>query len=150
MLGYSFQHHDALADAKAAAHILLSAISETGMDLEKWRTRAQQPIDLSGSIARGGDPHGPLRGEVLVFTGALEMPRREAADMAAAAGCEVAAGVTKNTTILVVGNQDVRNLNGHEKSAKHRKADELIAKGYPIRILKEDDFRELVLVSSVA
>lgn len=34
MLGYQFQHHDALADAKAAAHILISASAQgwTSMD----------------------------------------------------------------------------------------------------------------------
>lgn len=35
-------------------------------------------------------------------------------------------------------------LNGHEKSNKHRKAEELIAKGKPIRILTETDFLSMV------
>ena len=95
-------------------------------------------------IERDGNPEGALYGEVLVFTGALEIPRREAADLAAVVGCRVATRVTKETTLLVVGDQDIRRLAGHEKSSKHRKADELIKKGVPIRILQESDFRELV------
>ena len=86
-------------------------------------------------------------GEVLVFTGAFEIPRREAADLAAAIGCQVASGVTKKTTMLVVGDQDIKKLAGHEKSSKHRKAEELIEKGIPIRILKESDFKEIARFS---
>lgn len=146
-LGYQFTHHDALEDAKAAAHILLAAIEKTGIDLYGWLRRVEQPLDPSRSsynISKEGNPEGILFGEVLVFTGALDIPRREAADMAARIGCTVADGVTKNTTILVVGDQDVKKLAGHEKSSKHRKAKILIQKGQALRILRESDFRELV------
>jgi hypothetical protein len=44
------------------------------------------------------------------------------------AGCRVDGGVTKLTTLLVVGDQDVRRLNGAKISAKHQKARDLIAK----------------------
>jgi DNA polymerase-3 subunit epsilon len=81
---------------------------------------------------------------VIVFTGTLEIPRRLAADLAAAAGCDVEQGVTKRTTPVVVGDQDVRRLNGKAKSGKHRKAEQLVRDGYPLRILRETDFKELV------
>ncbi|MFK7852008.1 MAG: BRCT domain-containing protein [Akkermansiaceae bacterium] len=80
----------------------------------------------------------------MVFTGALSMPRREAADVAAQAGCEVISGVTKKTTLLVVADQDVSKLNGKTKSSKHLKAEALIQKGTKIRILRESDFISLV------
>lgn len=153
ILGYDFKHHDALEDAKAAGRILIAAVTESGLDLEGWLRRVRQPIDptvsSSGSaIRREGNPEGALYGEVLVFTGALEISRREAADLAASIGCQVASGVTKNTTMLVVGDQDIKKLVGHEKSAKHRKAEDLIEKGIPIRILKESDFKELAKFSN--
>ena len=75
------------------------------------------------------------------------MRRCEAADLAAAIGCEVAANVTKETTLLVVGDQDIRKLAGHEKSSKHRK-EKLIEKRVSIRILKESDFKELARVAN--
>jgi DNA polymerase III subunit epsilon len=81
-----------------------AAIEKTGVDVQGWLTRVQQPIDFtnsSGKASRDGDPEGAFYGEVLVFTGALDIPRREAADMAAKIGCNVANGVTKETTILV-------------------------------------------------
>lgn len=148
-IGYEFQHHNALEDAKAAAQVLLAAMAETGLDLEGLLRRVRQPIDPSDSssgsaIKRQGDPGGALFGEVVVFTGALDVPRREAADLAAAVGCEVAQRVTKETTLLVVGDMDIKRLAGHEKSSKHRKAEELIAKGFPIHIIRETDFREFV------
>ncbi len=40
--------------------------------------------------------------------------------------------------------RDIRRLAGQEKSAKHRKADALMAKGQPIRILGESDFLRMV------
>ena len=72
------------------------------------------------------------------------MPRSVAAELAASVGCQVATGVNKKTTILVVGDQDVAKLAGHEKSSKHRKAEQLAAEGHSIRIIRESDFNILV------
>ena len=149
-LGYQFVQHDALEDAKAAAHILLAAIEKTGVDLQEWPQRVEQPIgfpDHSYKISKDGNPEGAFYGEMLVFTGALQISRRMAADMAANIGCTVADGVNKKTSILVVGDQDVKRLADHEKSSKHRKAEKLIAEGCQIRILRESDFKELLLLA---
>ena len=151
-IGYKFKHHDALEDAKAAGNILLAAIEKTGLTIDAWLQRIKQPIDpsnvtIGGSIHRDGNPEGELYGEVLVFTGSLEIPRREAADMAATIGCRVEGNVTKKTTLLVVGDQDIYKLAGKDKSTKHIKTELLIQKGYNIRILKETDFKELVMHS---
>lgn len=148
-LGYEFEHHDALEDAKAAGHIMLEAITQTGLDVQAWLKRVKQSINPRASssveaIRRKGNPEGSLFGEVVVFTGALEIPRREAADLAASIGCEVASGVTKRTTMLVVGDQDIRKLVGQERSAKHRKAESLIEKGQRITVLRESDFKVIV------
>ena len=40
-LGITFQHHDALEDAHAAAQVLLQAIEETGVSVEEWYARTQ-------------------------------------------------------------------------------------------------------------
>lgn len=145
-LGYEFAHHDALEDAKAAGHIILSAIEETGIDLDGWQKRVSQPINPSTSepIRRDGNPEGSLHGHVMVFTGALQIPRREAADLADRLGITVAPGVNKKTTLLVVGDQDIQRLNGADKSSKHQKAESLIAAGASIQILQESDFLALV------
>lgn len=151
-LGYNYSPHDALEDAKAAAHIFISAIDKTGLNIDDWLKRVEEPIDpsklkYSQSIKKDGNPEGIFYGEVLVFTGKLDVSRPEAANLAAEIGCRVSAGVTKDTTILVVGDQDVKRLAGHQKSAKHRKAESLIMQGSKIRIIRESDFKELVFLN---
>lgn len=143
IIGYAFKQHDALEDAKASGQVVLAAIEATGLDLDSWIKRVEQPISHS-SIEREGNPEGEMYGEVVVFTGKLGMPRAKAADLAAAMGCSVASGVNKGTTLLVVGDQDLTKLAGKDKSTKHLKAEQLISKGQRLRIMKESDFTELV------
>ncbi len=87
-----------------------------------------------------GKLEGPLAGEVCMFTGQLKISRSDAATIANEAGAAVEPGVNKKATIVVVGNQDLDRLAGKTKSAKHLRAEELAAKGFPIRILQERDF----------
>ncbi len=145
MLNISFDHHVAVEDARVAGQVLLHAIAQTGLSVQDWLLRTEQPIGQGSfrRIAREGNPDGPLWGEVIVFTGALSTPRKVAAELSAQVGCTVAESVNNYTTILVVGDINLRQLAG-QKSSKHRKAEELIAKGQPIRILRESDFVCLV------
>lgn len=152
LIGFEFQHHDALEDAKAAGNILMAAVKHTGLDPDQWLTRVLAPIDNSEQprISKKGTVDGPLSGETIVFTGALEISRRDATDMALQLGCDVAPNVTRDTTMLVVGDQDVQRLSGHTKSTKHRKAEQLIEAGRQIRIVCESDFRALLRDTLVA
>ena len=142
-LNLQFQHHDAGEDARAAAMVVLHAERHLRMpfeDLIKPATRKS----FSAAITMDGDPAGALAGSVVVFTGALGMSRNEAAELAARVGMTVKAGVTKKTTHLVVGDQDLTVLAGHTKSSKHRKAEEMQSGGHTIRIIGESDFKSLV------
>jgi len=145
--GVEFQHHHALEDARAAGAVLLQAIAESGISLEGWITKSLLPI--GGKVSRSihqGNPSGALFGESLVFTGALRISRREAAELAAQIGCTVADYVTKKTSILVTGDQDIAMLSaGQTKSSKHRKAESLIEDGSAIRIIGESDFMALCI-----
>jgi DNA polymerase-3 subunit epsilon len=144
-LGIDFKQHVAAEDARAAGELVVRAIRRTGLSLEKWLTQVKQPITRSAKrqLERDGDPNGPLAGEVVVFTGTLSRPRIEAAQIAASVGCNVEDRVTNETTILVVGEQNLRRLAGQEKSSKHRRAEALIGQGHEIRIIGEDDFTRL-------
>ncbi len=141
--GIDYQAHRAVEDARCAGVVLLRAIADTGMSVDQWIVRVSKPI-TEHNIAQAGNPDGPLHGHVIVFTGALSIVRSEAAALAARAGCDVEAGVTKRTTLVIVGDQDVQKLHGHEKSSKHQKAEQLIGKGQPLRILRETDFFRLI------
>lgn len=152
--GFEFIHHNALEDAKAAGLILLKAITDTKLDLNEWIEKVKRPMNKrrmnsspKKNLVRTANPDGPLFGEIAVFTGMLSISRGEASDIAATSGCEVAESVTKHTTLLIVGDQDIRLLRGREKSSKHRKAEELIKNGAHIRILTESDFAALTMIS---
>ena len=165
-LGIVFTHHDALQDARAAATILCRAAAETSLDIQQWLERVQQPMSpwatagrCSGSgssppcdqtrrpslfVNVKGNPDGHLFGETVAFTGALSVPRQQAAAWALEAGCTVGGNVTGKTTMLIVGLQDRARLRGYDKSSKHRKAEVLIQAGQGLQILSEDDFTEML------
>lgn len=141
----TFEHHDALEDARAAGEILLRAIAHTGSTAAEWCSLVNMPLSALNPVDRlTVNQDGVLAGNVVVFTGALSIPRQDASAMAAAGGCEVGSGVTKQTTLLVVGDQDITRLAGKNKSSKHLKAEQLISQGQKIRILGESDFQTLL------
>jgi len=155
--GIQFRHHDAAEDARCAGLLVVKAMADTGVPFQDWIDElgyestesdyVPRPIfrrpSWAAKHAQEGNPDGFLCGEVIVFTGQLHIPRSEAAGMAAMAGCTVADSVTKKTTILVVGDQDLRLTKGQEKSSKHRKCEQMVAGGQKIRILQETDFLAL-------
>ena len=131
-----------------AAEIVLRASEKMCLGIEDWlvqlgQCKRQSALRKYDPIDGDSNKASLLFGEVLVFTGFLQIVRREAAELAAAAGCTVHATVTKETTLLVVGDQYINRLAGHEKSAKHRKAEALVEAGQPIRIVQESDFLQL-------
>ena len=144
-LGIKYKPHDAVEDARAAGEVLIKAIEQSNLSLDAWLEKAYKPITKpKESYAQEGDSDGPFYGETIAFTGALSLPRKEAARLAALAGCNVADGVTKATTLLVVGVQNKDRLAGYEKSSKHRKAEQLIASGQTIIIITKNDFVEMI------
>lgn len=154
-LNIEFEHHDALEDAKAAVLIVQHACEKTGHSIHDWLDRIHYPISGSTNSSPGsnhyeglskcidGNPNGPLYGEGIAFTGSLFLSRSKAAEIASNLGCDVKTSVSKKTTILVVGTQDLTKLSGYRKSTKHRKAEKLIEEGKPIKIFSERDFVEM-------
>lgn len=138
------RHHDALSDAIVAGTVVAIAIEESGTGISDWLDRVRQPLAASSSPIRAGDPAGHLSGETIVFTGRLTMPRRQAADLAAAAGADVAGTLTHRTTFLVVAGEDPQESGGRTRSSKHRKAEALTRQGARISIIGEQEFLELV------
>jgi DNA polymerase-3 subunit epsilon len=142
-IDFKFNHHNAKEDATAAAHIVLEASKHCGYNnIEQWFDRVSSPIYALDELEINQD--GNLFGEIIVFTGSLCISRGEAAILAAQAGCKVAKGVTKKTTLLVVGDQDLTKLAGKTKSSKHIKAEKLISNGTPIKIISESDLKTII------
>jgi len=143
VLGLDFHHHDAPEDARACAHVVLRAEADSGLTFRQLLSPRPKTPDAT-RLKRDGDAGGRLAGQIAVFTGALTLPRKQAMEMAARAGISVTPGVTAKTTLLIVGDQDLAALAGHNKSSKHRKVDEMIAAGAPIRIIGETEFMRLI------
>ena len=144
-LGLDFLHHDAGNDAWASARIVQLAEARTGQEFPALvASRRTLSTAYNARITLDGADGGPLAGQIAVFTGALAMSREDAARHAAAAGITVRPGVTRQTTLVIVGDQDLTLLAGHTKSTKHRKAEELAAAGHPIRIIGEAEFLALI------
>ncbi len=143
--GIKFKHHDAEGDAKATALIILRAIQETGKtveDLANLSSKPKSPRRYKPIVVETNQAVS-LKGQI-VFTGAMDMTRSEAAELAAHHGFEYSGTVTKKTTILVVGSQDPRRLKGSNKSSKQRKAEKYIEEGQQISIYGEDEFINLL------
>ncbi len=164
-------HHDAGADAQAAAEVLLALRAhENAADLDalldglRVRKGLLAPIEwegCKGKSAGGGqgghdlvaseanpdaDPDHPLFGKRVVFTGTLQrVHRQDAWERVAFVGGAPEKGVTKKTNVLVVGTQQPHLLRpGSTQSGKERRASELRAGGQAIEIMGEDDFLALV------
>lgn len=88
------------------------------------------------------DPEHPSSSKTIVFTGALaSMTRREAFKSVYDVGGKPGDGATKETNVLVVGEQDIRHVaDGETMSTKQRKARDLRAMGRDIQLNGEDDF----------
>lgn len=170
LLGISLSHHDACSDSRATAEIVLLSMKKTGMtsiislanDLDirlgevisadEWipataPSLRHQRERVEIVIPEGFDitAHEFYERDV-VFTGELRMFRRsEAFRIVEQFGGYPSASVTKKTSYLVTGSQDVRMLaNGSTESSKLKRAMKLQAEGLDLRIITESDFLEII------
>lgn len=146
ILKLDFHHHDAGEDARAAAMVVLHAEKRLVMPFEQLIVQTAKPSNRRSvkKAARVANADGLLSGCVAVFTGRLAISRDHMAGLAAAAGMEVNAGLTKKTTHLIVGGNDRAGLAGAPKSGKQRQAEEMRDSGHCIQIISETAFLELL------
>lgn len=91
------------------------------------------------------DRNHPLFGKGMVFTGELmTMSRQEAMQSVVNAGAKLTASVQKGTSYLVEGKQDPKIVKDGKNSAKTIRAKELIARGFPIKIIHEADLTRML------
>ncbi|WP_460772090.1 exonuclease domain-containing protein [Nocardiopsis nanhaiensis] len=155
-------HHDAGADATAAAEIMLASLriaeTESLGDLLRghqirWGYMASTGKWL-GSHYRGhsarrkalpetnfdADPDGAFYGAIVCLTGKLtSMTRQEAHSKLAEVGAQATQSVTKNTDILVSATQNQLNPE-NTLSNKAQKAESLLKSGQDIEVIDEDEF----------
>lgn len=146
-LGIEYKAHDALEDARATGLVVLNAMAEHDFSFSQWVARLDEKPSSAvhyASLAAARNVDSDFSGDEIVFTGRLALPRDLAEKAASSVGMKVGSSVTRRTTILIVGDQDLNRFAGFDKSSKHRKAEDLILSGQAIRILAETDFLEIV------
>ena len=150
-LDLAFQHHDAAEDARAAALVVLAAEQATGHPFDLLAAPSgDQPRGKRApprpTVARAGNPDGPLFGQMLCLTGKMSVSRAVVAERAARVGFNVITRVAADMTLLAVGGRDLAldPLTERRKSSKQRQVEALIAEGHAIRVLDEDAFFALL------
>ena len=160
-------HHDAAADAEAAASIMLAlcsreSVSDLDSLLEKLRIRWGRVSEdgWNGSTVKykrssgalpaprsTADQTHPLYGQFIAITGTLPngVPRSEAQERIAYFGGTPQQNVTRETTMLVVGDVDPHLLApGKEVSSKMSKGLKLRDQGQRLEIISGIDFLPLL------
>jgi len=159
-------HHDASADAIAAAQIGLKALK--AQQMVSWVRLVEELKIQLGSVSAGAwtgchskdyklsvptapssdaeiDQRHLLYGKQIAFTGELAVRRREAQQAVVDVGGIAERGVTRRTDYLVTGFQDLTKLaTGESKSAKLRKAENLRSSGQTVEIIAESEFTALL------
>lgn len=91
------------------------------------------------------DDSHPIYGRSVCFTGTLEkFQRKEALQIVVNLGGMPADSITKNTNILVLGNNDYCSSIKDGKSNKQKKAEDLILKGNDLIIISEKSFYDML------
>lgn len=100
--------------------------------------------ELSTEITDFDETH-PLFGKTCVFTGVLDkMQRKVAMQKVLDFGGKISGTVTKKTNYLILGCNDFCKAITDGKSAKHKKAEEYMVRGYDIEIIDEDVFYDML------
>ncbi|GHH08016.1 hypothetical protein GCM10008023_02750 [Sphingomonas glacialis] len=128
-LGIAHRHHDALSDARAAGWVIVKAIEQTGISLEKWLAPPRKP----GPAPTPAEA-GPLLGERVAIVG--EPRDGPLAHRLAALGAKVMTSVGTSTNVLIVAGGD-RFTRATLMSPAYGKAEALRRAGKPIRIVSE-------------
>jgi DNA polymerase-3 subunit epsilon len=162
--GIKFFHHDPEEDAVASAEVALRccealSVPEPAAAAEAARLhlgalspegyRPCQAIVLRPSQMTPQtdtfDQDHPFFGVTVVFTGTLQsMVRRDAIQRVLNLGGRCGDTVTKNTNLLVVGDQDFRKFTDGISSSKMKKAQRLRGVGGDIELIAEDDFLRML------
>lgn len=157
-LGITFDHHDALEDARTAGLVAVAALAVVPATIEQAAqfygrsiggTQTKAPtasfgrrtpmLDRKVALKDFAGGEGPLAGHRVIFTGELSIERGAAAKLANGLGAECANSVSRKVTMLVIGGSEP----GAAKSSKQVKIEQMIAEGAAIQILSEEAFMAL-------
>lgn len=127
-------YQNILADKDALARISIEP-----------RRKGYGQIDIHSVMptAPNADPHTPLTGKCIVFSGVFSMPIDSAMQIAVDAGAILKSHVSRKVHYLVLGEHDWRFKDENGMTSKERTARKLIAEGHNIQIVDEKEFLQL-------
>jgi DNA polymerase-3 subunit epsilon len=164
-------HHDAGSDALACAQVVLEIARRRGaaslkellaglhvlmgrLDPQMWAGCSGKPPPSSclppPEAMADADPRHPLYGQVIVCTGALSIRRQDAWAAVAACGATPEKGVTKRTTMLVVGDGFTGDNPADFHTGKAAKAVLWRSKGHRIEVPTEADLSDPLAETQVS
>lgn len=145
--------HRSLTDAKITYQVYLKLkdqiISEFGNKEEFIRHNTSNNYGVKASeispTVDNFDVDNPLYHKYVVITGALKnMTRKEAMQSIVNVGGYVEDTVNAHTNYLVLGNNDYNYILKGKKSSKQKKAEQMMLEGFPIEIISENIFYEML------
>lgn len=127
----------------AAIHTLGPVIAREVVEGLKKNRKLISKLLKRVRLVEGQAPvKGKLSGQSFLFTGTLaSMDRKEAEKKVEEGGGEIASGVSKDLTYLVIGSEGYKN---RDKGNKWIKAEKLVAKGSALQIISEEDFLKMI------
>lgn len=133
-----------LKENKIEAGELSSVDFKPSLCKRDYSQRKEHKFDPS-SITVNADPEHPLYGMNVVFTGKLEsLKRDDARAMVIKVGGSAPERLTTETDYLVVGVQDLRVVGEKGLSGKMKSAAKYKEKGFPIEVIDEHDFLDMM------
>ena len=156
---YTFNHHNALEDAEACAHLVLKVLEELSLasieEIHQYRTSNQHRKRSTGLVKKkktleitiNESRSNAFNGKEVVFTGTLAyFVRKDAQALIRKLGGSAVSGVGIRTNYLVIGQSDVFRVSQGYKSSKISMAEQLASMGYKIKIITENEFIEMLSV----
>ena len=159
MIGYEYEAHHALEDAKASAKLLMHLLDEAECDTlkefhEKYKLDFGEMKEnyyrnmISPESVRAyvelPEKDGVLYHQSVCFTGKLSVPKEILEEKTKDESALYTHVVNSQTNILVVGKHDYNKVRYGKENKKIVKALELIRKGQDLKIVHENEYLELL------
>lgn len=139
--------HRSIPDCETTQLLYLKLREYINLNNISFKKSYNTPCKISNiqSVNDNIDISNPFYNKVVVFTGALDsMQRKDAAQIVANLGGILGDSVTKNTNYLILGDFAYCSTIKNGKSAKYKKAENLIIKGQDLQIIPEKVFLSMI------
>lgn len=142
-------HHRGLNDCRITFDIYNKVFNDVSLkypnilDFKKTWYQYQKAYDIKANVGNIDETNFFYK-KMCVFTGTLNIARKDAMQLIVNMGGLVSDTLNKETNLLIVGTQDYKKTKENGKSNKMLKAEKYILKGQDLQIIPEDEFYKLI------